>query len=331
MVDKATRERALELALGGINKTFGKGSAYRYGDAKPDPIPRIPSGSIKLDDALGGGYAVGKIIEIFGPESSGKTTLALHAVTEVQQRGGIAAFIDAEHALDLGYAEALGINVGELVISQPSTAEQALGVVDHLVRGACDVVVVDSVAALVPRAELEGDIGDSHMGLQARLMGQTLRKITGAAAAADCTVIFLNQIRHKIGVFFGNPETTPGGLALKFYASQRLDIRRTGKVERDKEIIANKTRVKVIKNKTAPPFKLAEFEIVFGIGIDKVGELVDLAVETGAMEKKGSWYTVEVGDEESISLQGKPAVADAFAVPAVYEKYKERVCERLAA
>lgn len=288
------KQKALEAALGQIEKAFGKGSVMRLGQREAiSDVSAISTGSLGLDIALGiGGLPKGRIIEIYGPESSGKTTLALHVVAEAQKAGGTCAFVDAEHALDPVYARKLGVNTDELLISQPDAGEQALEIADTLVRsGAIDVVIIDSVAALVPRAELEGEMGDSHMGLQARLMSQALRKLTGSISKTNCMVIFINQIRHKIGVMFGSPETTTGGNALKFYASIRLDIRRIGSLKDRDEVVGNQTRVKVVKNKMAPPFKVVEFDIMYGEGISKTGELIDLGVKANFVEKSGSWYS----------------------------------------
>jgi len=288
------KKKALVAALGQIERQFGKGAVMRMGDdSGPRDIDVISTGSLALDVALGiGGLPKGRVIEIFGPESSGKTTLTLQVVAECQKMGGTAAFVDAEHALDPGYAEKLGVNVDELLVSQPDTGEQALEITDMLVRsGAIDVVIVDSVAALTPRAEIEGDMGDSHMGLQARLMSQALRKLTGNIKRSNTMVIFINQIRMKIGVMFGNPETTTGGNALKFYSSVRLDIRRIGAIKKGDEILGNETRVKVVKNKLAPPFKQAEFEILYGEGISHLGELIDLGVQHDMVKKAGAWYS----------------------------------------
>jgi recombination protein RecA len=287
------RKKALAQALGQIEKQFGKGSVMRMGDGVARDIESISTGSIGLDVALGiGGVPRGRVIEIYGPESSGKTTLTLQVVAEAQKLGGTAAFIDAEHALDPGYAEKLGVNVDELLVSQPDTGEQALEITDMLVRsGAVDVVVIDSVAALTPKAEIEGEMGDSHMGLQARLMSQALRKLTANIQRSNTMVIFINQIRMKIGVMFGSPETTTGGNALKFYSSVRLDIRRIGAIKKGDEVIGNQTRVKVVKNKVSPPFKQAEFEILYGQGISRYGEIIDLGVQHNIVDKAGSWYS----------------------------------------
>ena len=318
--DKAAgdRQKALDAALAQIDRAFGKGSAMRLGSKATMQVESISTGSLGLDIALGvGGLPRGRVIEIYGPESSGKTTLALHVIAEAQKNGGTAAFVDAEHALDPVYAKKLGVNIDELIVSQPDTGEQALEIVDTLVRSnAIDVLVVDSVAALVPRAEIEGEMGDSHVGLQARLMSQSLRKLTGSISRSRCMVIFINQLRMKIGVMYGNPETTTGGNALKFYASVRLDIRRTGQIKDREDIVGNTTRVKVVKNKVAPPFKQVEFDIMYGQGISKIGEILDLGVKAGLVEKSGAWFSydsVRIGqgrENAKTYLTDNPEMAD---------------------
>ena len=306
-LSKDAKITALESAITEIEKNYGKGSIFKLGDSKVLDVELFSSGSLTLDKALGGGIPKGRIVEVYGPESSGKTTLTLHMIAEIQKNGGIAGFIDAEHALDPVYAENLGVDINNLYISQPDSGEQALEICETMVRsGALDIVVVDSVAALVPKAEIDGDMGDSHVGLQARLMSQALRKLTPVISKSSCSVIFINQLREKVGIMFGNPETTTGGRALKFYSSVRIDVRRIESVKEGGEIVANKTKVKVVKNKIAPPFKEAVFEISFGKGIDKIGELIDLAVEYGFIVKAGAWFN----DTENSSLkwQGRTGV-----------------------
>lgn len=323
--EPAGKTKALGLALDQIEKQFGKGSIMKLGEAHKVKVECIPTGSLSLDIALGGGIPKGRIIEIYGPESSGKTTLTLHAIAEIQKQGGTAAFIDAEHALDPQYAQRIGVNTENLLLSQPDNGEQALEITETLVRSnAVDLIVVDSVAALVPRAEIEGDMGDSHMGLQARLMSQALRKLTGVISRSNATVIFINQIRMKIGVMFGNPETTTGGNALKFYASVRMDIRRTGQIKQGDEIIGNRTKVKVVKNKIAPPFRVAEFDIMYNQGISKSGDVIDLAVEHEIVEKSGAWFAYK---DEKIA-QGREAAKKYLEEnPKVLEEIAKKVRE----
>jgi recombination protein RecA len=322
------REKALGLALAQIDKQFGKGSVMRLGERPPAPMAVIPTGSIALDVALGiGGLPRGRVIEIFGPESSGKTTVALHAIANAQRAGGIAAFIDAEHALDPDYAHALGVDTDALLVSQPDTGEQALEIADMLVRsGALDIIVIDSVAALVPRAEIEGEMGDSHVGLQARLMSQALRKITGALNNSGTTAIFINQLREKIGVMFGSPETTSGGRALKFYSSVRLDVRRIESLKDGTDAVGNRTRVKVVKNKVSAPFKQAEFDIMYGIGISREGSLIDVGVEQNIIRKSGAWYTYD-GDQLG---QGKENARNFLKEnPDLAAEIEKRILEKL--
>ena len=328
-IKEIDKSKQLEAALGQIERQFGSGTVMRMGDKKQEKIPAIPTGSLGLDLALGiGGLPRGRVVEIYGPESSGKTTLTLEVIAQCQKLGGTAAFIDAEHALDPIYAEKLGVNVGELLISQPDTGEQALEVADIMVHsGGIDMLVIDSVAALVPKAEIEGEMGDTHIGLQARLMSQALRKITANVNRSNTLVIFINQIRYKIGVMFGSPETTSGGNALKFYASVRLDIRRIGTVKEGDEVVGNETRVKVVKNKVSPPFKQAEFQIIYNRGINRLGELLDRGSELGILEKSGSWYSLE---GEKIG-QGKANAAEFLQEnPKIAEKVEKQILETLA-
>lgn len=321
--------KVLQLAIDKLEKTYGKGTIMRMGDNAIEPLEAIPTGSVTLDMALGiGGFPKGRIIEIYGPESSGKTTLAIHAIANVQKNGGIAAFIDAEHAFDRFYAQKLGVDIENLLISQPDNGEQALEIADNLIRsGAIDIIVIDSVAALTPRSEIEGEMGDSKMGLHARLMSQALRKLTATISRTGCCCIFINQLREKIGVMFGNPETTTGGNALKFYASVRLDIRRTGQIKEGENVIGNRTRVKVIKNKVAPPFKLAEFDIMYGEGISKTGEIVDLGVECNVIKKSGSWFSY--GDTKL--GQGRDAVKQLLHDnPELADELENKIKEAIA-
>ncbi len=321
------KQKALSLVLSQIERSFGKGAIMRLGDATRMRVETISSGALTLDLALGGGLPKGRVIEIYGPESSGKTTLALHAIAEVQKGGGMAAFVDAEHALDPTYAAALGVDIANLLIAQPDTGETALEIVDQMVRSAAiDIVVIDSVAALVPRAEIEGEMGDSHMGLQARLMSQALRKITGNIGKSGCTVVFLNQLRQKIGVTYGSPEVTTGGNALKFYASVRLDIRRIQSLKKGTEEFGNRVKVKVAKNKVAPPFRIAEFDIIFGSGISTVGCVVDLAEETGVIVRKGAWYSY---NGENISQGRDNAIKYLEENPEMAQEVQQQVRHKL--
>ncbi len=329
--EKEAKLKALKLTLDKLDKTYGKGTVMKMGDAVVEEVEVIPSGSLGLDIALGvGGYPRGRVIEIYGPESSGKTTLTLHAIAECQKKGGIAAFIDAEHAFDRYYAEKLGIDIENLIISQPDNGEQALEIADNLIRsGAIDIIVIDSVAALTPKSEIEGEMGDSKMGLHARLMSQALRKLTASISKTHCTVIFINQLREKIGVMFGNPETTTGGNALKFYSSVRLDIRRSTQIKNvNSEVLGNKTRVKVVKNKVAPPFKLAEFDIMYGTGISKLGEVIDLGVDYDIIKKSGSWFSY---DETKLG-QGREAVKALLVDnPELMEELEAKIKEAISA
>jgi len=332
--EKSAKLEALKLTLDKIDKTYGKGTIMRLGDTVVETMEVIPSGSLSLDLALGvNGYPRGRIIEIYGPESSGKTTLTIHAIAEAQKMGGIAAFIDAEHAFDRFYAEKLGVDTENLLVSQPDNGEQALEIADNLIRsGAIDIIVIDSVAALVPKSELEGEMGDSKMGLQARLMSQAMRKLTASISKTHCTCIFINQLREKIGVMFGNPETTTGGNALKYYCSIRLDIRRTGQIKDGDEIVGNRIKVKVVKNKVAPPFRQAEFDITYGIGISKVGEIIDMATDLNVIKKSGSWFSygeTKLGqgrDAVKALLADNPELADELE-----QKVKEAVYAKAAA
>jgi recombination protein RecA len=321
--------KALQLTMEKLDKTFGKGSVMKLGDSAVENVEVIPSGSITLDLALGvNGFPKGRIIEIFGPESSGKTTLAIHAIAEVQKQGGIAAIVDAEHAFDQFYAQKLGVDIENLLISQPDNGEQALEIADNLIRsGAIDLLVIDSVAALTPKAEIEGEMGDSQMGLQARLMSKALRKLTGSINKAKCCCIFINQLRDKIGVMFGNPETTTGGNALKFYASMRIDIRRASQIKDGEDVIGNRVKVKVVKNKVAPPFRKAEFDIMYGEGISKVGEIIDLGVDLNIMKKSGSWFSYG----ETRLGQGRDSVKQMLLDnPELMEELEERIKEALS-
>jgi len=320
--------KALGLTIDKLEKTYGKGSIMRLGDKAVENIDSIPSGSVALDIALGvGGYPRGRVVEIYGPESSGKTTLTIHAIAEVQKQGGIAAFIDAEHAFDQFYAKNLGVDVENLFISQPDNGEQALEIADNLIRsGAIDLIVIDSVAALTPKAEIEGDMGDSRMGLQARLMSQALRKLTGTISRTGCTCIFINQLREKIGVMFGNPETTTGGNALKFYSSVRIDIRRSSQIKNGDDVIGNRTKVKIVKNKVAPPFRRAEFDIMYGSGISRAGEVIDMGVELNVVKKSGSWFSYG----ETKLGQGRDAVKQLIEDnPELMEELEEKIREAM--
>ena len=324
----AEKLKALQLTMDRLEKSYGKGTIMKLGDNNVQDVDVIPTGSLTLDLAMGvKGYPKGRIIEIYGPESSGKTTLTIHAIAECQKQGGIAAFIDAEHAFDATYAQALGVNIDELIISQPDNGEQALEIADNLIRsGAIDLLIVDSVAALTPKAEIEGEMGDSQMGLQARLMSKALRKLTSSIKKANCCTIFINQLREKIGVMFGNPETTTGGNALKFYASVRLDIRRASQIKNGDEVIGNRTRLKVVKNKVAPPFRKAEFDIMYGEGISKVGEIIDLGVDHDVIKKAGSWFSY--GDTKL--GQGRDAVKQLLEDnPELMEELEQKIVEAL--
>jgi recombination protein RecA len=327
MSDNKEKLKALQLTIDKLEKTYGKGTVMKMSDQKVDAVEALPTGSLGLDIALGiGGLPTGRIIEIYGPESSGKTTLSMHAIAEAQKRGGIAAFVDAEHAFDKTYAEKLGIDVDNLLISQPDDGEQALEIADALIRsGAIDIIVIDSVAALVPKAEIEGDMGDSKMGLQARLMSQALRKLTGTINKTGCICIFINQLREKIGVMFGNPETTTGGNALKFYASVRLDIRRIGQLKDGNDIVGNRTKVKIAKNKVAPPFRTVEFDIIYGEGVSKVGEIIDLGVDMEIIKKSGSWFSYN----DTKLGQGRDAVKQILLDnPEMAEEIEKKIKEK---
>lgn len=329
MTDNTEKLKALKLTIDKLEKEYGKGIVMKLSDEKVADVPAISTGSLGLDLALGiGGLPTGRVIEIYGPESSGKTTIAIHTIAEAQKKGGMAAFIDAEHAFDRKYAEALGVNTENLLISQPDNGEQALEIAEHLIRsGAIDVIVIDSVAALVPKGELEGEMGDSKMGLQARLMSQALRKLTGTINKTGCICIFINQLREKIGVMFGNPETTTGGNALKFYASVRLDIRRIGAIKEGDDVLGNRTRVKVVKNKVAPPFKQVEFDIMYGQGISKVGEIIDLGVELNIIQKSGSWFSYK---GQKIG-QGRDAVKNMLLEnPDLFDELEKSIREIVA-
>lgn len=328
--EKSSKLEALKLTLDKLDKTYGKGTIMRLGDSAVETMEVIPSGSLSLDLALGvNGYPRGRVVEVYGPESSGKTTLTIHAIAEAQRQGGIAAFIDAEHAFDRFYAEKLGVDIENLLISQPDNGEQALEIADNLIRsGAIDIIVIDSVAALVPKSELEGEMGDSKMGLQARLMSQAMRKLTASISKTNCTCIFINQLREKIGVMFGNPETTTGGNALKYYCSIRIDIRRTGQIKEGDEIVGNRIKVKVVKNKVAPPFRQAEFDIMYGQGISKTGEIIDMATDLNVIKKSGSWFSY--GDTKL--GQGRDAVKNLLADnPELAEELENKVKEAVYA
>ena len=328
--DKDAKLKALKLTMDRMDKAYGKGTVMKMGDAPVIEVESIPTGSLTLDIALGvGGYPMGRVVEIYGPESSGKTTLTLHAIAECQRKGGLAAFIDAEHAFDRTYAESLGVNTDDLIVSQPDNGEQALEIADNLVRsGAIDILIIDSVAALTPKAEIEGEMGDARVGLHARLMSQALRKLTGTISKTNCCVIFINQLREKIGVMFGNPETTTGGNALKFYSSVRLDIRRSTQIKDGDRVMGNRTRVKVVKNKVAPPFRLAEFDIMYGLGISKAGELIDLGVEHDILTKSGSWFSYG----ETRLGQGRDTVKQLFIDnPELAEEVEGKIKAVLAA